>query len=85
VIVLDSPAAAVLYSIAYNPIAQPPTQHSPLGRPPWERQLLLCKARATYAAELKAIPKGIYHLVVLVNRLEEAERRMGGSCKSIAR
>jgi hypothetical protein len=59
VIVLDSPAVAVLYSMAYNPNTQPPTQHSPFERPPWEGQLLLCKARSPYAAELKAIPRGI--------------------------
>jgi hypothetical protein len=45
-------------TVTYNPITQPPTQH-PIGRPPWERQLLLCKTHLTYAAELKTIPKGV--------------------------
>ena len=68
------------YYIAYNPITQPSTST--------QHYLLLEQANG-YSAKhgprcrAQGYPKG-YHPVVLVNRLEEAERRMGDSCKSVA-
>jgi hypothetical protein len=67
------------FYIAYNPITQPSTQHYPL-----LEHANSYSAKHGPRCRAQGYPKG-YHPVVLVNRLEEAERRMGDSCKSVTR
>jgi hypothetical protein len=61
-----------LYIAYHNPITQPSTQHYPL-----LEHANSYSAKYGPRCRAQGYPKG-YHPVVLVNRLEEAERQMGG-------